>query len=129
MIKGNAFLSSGSEAVEFAAKLVRKVTDKQYLLSLDKHYLSAYGITGDMKSDYWISIDWQAHTEKSNDDILIKDIPFEKIGAFVFEAGNASGNVKLPPKELIHTIVSKIREHKGWVVVDEVTTGIGRTGK
>lgn len=31
-------------------------------------------------------------------------------------------------EELIQTIVSKVKEHKGWIVVDEVTVGMGRTG-
>ncbi len=46
----------------------------------------------------------------------------------MFEPGNASGNVLLPPKELIQAIVAKVKEHGGLIVVDEVTTGIGRTG-
>jgi len=123
------FLSSGSEAVEFAVKIIKKVAGKKYLLGLDNHYLSAYGISGNLKSDNWITIDWQSYTDKSNYKFLINDIPFDEVGAFVFEAGNASGNVKLPDKELVHSLITKIREHNGWVVVDEVTTGIGRMGK
>lgn len=125
------FLSAGSEAVEFALKIVKKISNKPYLLNLDKHYLSAYGISGDTKSSNWISIDWQSHIgdDSINVDSLLKDIPFDEIGAFIFEPGNASGNVQVPPKELITAIVSKIKEHKGWIVIDEVTTGIGRTGK
>lgn len=94
------FLSSGSEAVEFAVKVIKRVTGKQYLLGLDNHYLSAYGISGNLNSDNWITVDWQACTDKSDYKSLIKDIPFDKIGAFVFEPGNSSGNVKLPDKGL-----------------------------
>lgn len=124
------FLSSGSEAVEFSVKIIKKISDKPYLLNLDKYYLSAYGTTGMTNSDPWISIDWRSHGIKyqSDYDLLLKDIPFDKIAAFVFEAGNASGNVWLPPKDLIQTIVSKVREHGGLLVVDEVTVGMGRTG-
>jgi len=125
------FLSSGSEAVEFSLKVIKKISDKPYLLSLDKHYLSAYGLSGDASSNSWISIDWQSYVagEYSNYDDLLKDVPFDKIAAFVFEPGNASGIVKLPPKELITLIVSKVKEYDGWIVVDEVTTGMGRTGR
>ena len=60
------FLSSGSEAVEFSLKVIKKVSDKPYLLCLDKHYLSAYGVSGDTNSTNWISIDWQSYiTEES----------------------------------------------------------------
>ena len=124
------FLSSGSEAVEFGIKIANKISGRPKLLNLDKHYLSAYGVAGSIKSSPWVSIDWQSfEKEQRNDyDFLLKDIPFEEISAFVFEAGNSSGNVMLPPKELIHAIVSKVKKHGGWIVVDEVTTGIGRTG-
>lgn len=106
------FLSSGSEAVEFAVKVIDKVSDKPYLLKLDKYYLSAYGISGNTNSGPWISIDLESYIDKhaSSYDDLLKDIPFEQIGAFVFEAGNASGTVGLPPQELIQTIVSKVKE-------------------
>jgi acetylornithine aminotransferase len=125
------FLSSGSEAVEFAVKVIKAVTDKPYLLNLDKYYLSAYGATGNTSSDPWISLDWRACLQKgqSNYDEILKDIPFEQIGAFVFEAGNGSGNVWLPPKDLIQVITSRVKEYGGWIVVDEVTVGMGRTGK
>ncbi|MDF2514066.1 MAG: aspartate aminotransferase family protein [Herbinix sp.] len=124
------FLSSGSEAVEFGIKIANKISGKPLLLNLDKHYLSAYGVAGSIKSTPWVSIDWQSgeKNQQNNYDVLLKDIPFENISAFVFEAGNSSGNVMLPPKELIQAIVSKVKEHGGWIVVDEVTTGIGRTG-
>lgn len=123
------FLSSGSEAVEFAVKIIKKVTGRPYLLSLKNHSMSAYGISGNLNSDNWITVDWQECKDKSEYEELLKSIPFDKIGAFVFEPGNASGNVKLPDKELVQAVVSRVREHKGWVAVDEVTTGIGRTGK
>ncbi len=124
------FLSSGSEAVEFGIKVANKVSGKPYLLNLEKHYLSAYGVGGNMKAAPWISIDWQSLEKKQQDnfDSLLTDIPFDKISAFVFEPGNASGNVLLPPQELIHAITAKVKEHGGLIVVDEVTTGMGRTG-
>ena len=59
----------------------------------------------------------------------IEKIPFEQIGAFVFEPGSSSGMVRFPPKELINQIVSKIKDNNGIVICNEVTTGIGRTGQ
>ncbi len=56
-------------------------------------------------------------------------IPFEKIGAFLFEPGSSSGQVRFPSKGLIEKITSNIRLNNGVIVVNEVTTGIGRTGK
>ncbi|HWT74081.1 MAG TPA: aspartate aminotransferase family protein [Mobilitalea sp.] len=130
------FLSSGSEAVEYAIKAVHKTMNRPYFLKLDKHYLSAYGLSGDLISERWISIDWQSYIEKAGDNNnnqcyneLLDMIPFDKINAFVFEPGNTSGTAKLPPKELITAIVSRVKAYDGYVIVDEVTTGMGRTGR
>ena len=56
-------------------------------------------------------------------------MPFGDIGAFVLEPGSSSGAVRFPLKELIDTIVHLMAHHEGLLVVDEVTTGLGRTGE
>jgi acetylornithine aminotransferase len=58
----------------------------------------------------------------------LRGIPFEQIGGFVFEPGNAHGLVKLPPRQLVQTLVNLVKQRSGLVVVNEITTGIGRTG-
>jgi len=121
------FLSSGSEAVEFGVQIAKKIMDKPYFLCLDSYYLSAYGISASRNKEEWIALDLADYNGDSHG--FLKDVPFDKIGAFVFEPGNASGMAQLPPKDLINTIESKIKETGGFIVVDEVTTGIGRTGK
>lgn len=121
------FLSSGSEAVEFAVLLVKRIMDKPYFLCLDNHFISSYGISATRDKDQWISLDLSEY--EGNPAAFLESIPFDRIGAFIFEPGNASGTVKLPPEDLIKAIEVKIRENKGFIVVDEVTTGIGRTGK
>jgi len=123
------FLSSGSEAVEFGVKVTKKLTDKPYFLRLSNYYLSAYGESAAADSDKngWISLDLSTYCGIL--DAFLKNVPFDKIGAFVFEPGNASGTAKLPPKELIRAISERLKEHGALIVVDEVTTGIGRAGK
>jgi acetylornithine aminotransferase len=36
--------------------------------------------------------------------------------------------VRFPPKQLIQTLVNKVKQQHGLIVVNEVTTGLGRTG-
>ena len=55
-------------------------------------------------------------------------IPFGEIGGFLFEPGSSSGLVRFPPEALIHRIVDTVRAHGGLYLVNEVTTGMGRTG-
>jgi len=121
------FLSSGSEAVEFGVQAARKITNKPYFLCLKNHYLSAYGTSASRSDEQWISLDLSAYN--GDVDEFLSGIPLDSIGAFVFEPGNASGTVKLPSVELIAAIGEKVRTSSGIVIVNEVTTGVGRTGK
>ena len=121
------FLNSGSEAVEFGVQLAKKIMGKPYFLCLNNYFLSSYGISASRNKEEWISLDLSEYGGNPHD--FLKGVPFDKIGAFVFEPGNASGTAKLPPKDLIKAIEDKIKENDGIIVVDEVTTGIGRTGK
>lgn len=123
------FLSSGSEAVEITVKMVRKMSNRPYLLKMNGNYLSAYGITGEVDSSEWISINWENGKSEQYYKDIISTIPSEDIAAFIFEPGNCSGTVKLPPKELVGGIAEKIQKAGGYLIVDEVTTGMGRTGE
>jgi len=121
------FLTAGSEAVEFGVQLANRVMNRQYFLCLENYFLSSYGMSASRSEDSWISLDLSKYD--GNPDDFLKNVPFDKIGAFVFEPGSASGLVKLPPKELIKVIEGKVKENGGIFMVNEVTTGMGRTGK
>jgi len=121
------FLSSGSEAVEFGVQAAKKIMGKPCFLCINNFYLSAYGISAARSKEQWISLALSEYD--GNPSNFLESIPFDKIGAFVFEPGNASGTANLPPKELIEAIASNIEEAGGMIIVDEVTTGAGRTGK
>ena len=121
------FLSSGSEAVEFGVQAIRRVTGKNLLLTFSQSYLAAYGSSGRKQKDEWFLLDWAGY---STTEELLADIPFEQIGGFVFEpGGSGSGFVHFPPLNLVKDIVQKIRQVGGLVMVNEITTGMGRTGK
>jgi acetylornithine aminotransferase len=47
----------------------------------------------------------------------------------LFEPGSSSGLVRFPPEKLIRGIVGAVRENDGFILVNEVTTGVGRTGR
>jgi acetylornithine aminotransferase len=72
----------------------------------------------------------ESHVEGcSGECIEFSKIPFDKIGIFLFEPGSSSGLVKFPSAKLIGNISEKIRENNGLILINEVTTGAGRTGK
>ncbi len=129
------FLSSGSEAVEFAVQAARRVTDKPLLLALADSYLAAYGSAGMQSADEWYRFEWSVcaacpHGDECDPECpILRNIPFERVGGFVFEPGSASGQVKFPPKPLVQYLANRVKEQRGTIVVNEVTTGMGRTGK
>jgi acetylornithine aminotransferase len=129
------FLSSGSEAVEFGVQAQQKITDKPLILTLSDSFLGSYGSAGNKRKDEWYLFDWQECTTcNSSEDCnpechYLSEIPFDRIGGFVFEPGSSSGLVRFPPKTFIQNIVKFIRQHDGFIQINEITTGLGRTGK
>jgi acetylornithine aminotransferase len=126
------FLSSGSEAVEFAVQCAKKIAPNPKLLCLSETYLAAYGTSKQRPQDEWITFNWTQcqtcnarHCQECPD---LASIPFQQIGAFIFEPGSFSGQVKFPPAALIVQIFTRVYEAGGYVVSNEITTGIGRTG-
>lgn len=128
------FLSSGSEAVEWTVQVARRLTDRPLLLRLTDAYLSAYGLAGSEDLDAWTVLDWTACTECTDRDRCsadcprLSEIPFDRIGGFCFEPGNSGGRVKLPPRGIVTVLAKRIQEEGGLLLIDEVTTGLGRTG-
>lgn len=128
------FLGSGSEAVEFGVQSIRRLSGKPMLLSLAGAYLAAYGSAGRRSTEEWHLFDWSGCAGCSKGECgdecgSFMKIPFGEIGGFVFEPGNSSGLVKLPPAKLVKAIAGKLRQQGGTIMANEVTTGFGRTGR
>jgi acetylornithine/N-succinyldiaminopimelate aminotransferase len=129
------FLCSGSEAVEFGMRIARVVSDKPRALTFSDSYFGAYGDAAQKCESSWQVYNWLdcACSRKKEgcigDCVDFQKIPFHEIGIFLFEPGSSSGLVRFPSQELISKIIKKIRENSGIVIANEITTGIGRTGK
>lgn len=113
------FLSSGSEAVEYAMQIAKKRHPNKKGCRIRSSYLSAYG-SASYQDPNWI--DLEEDIEKLN------QIDFSEIGYFMFEPGNYAGLVKLHNKEFVLKVCEKVKEKAGLILVDEVTTGMGRCG-
>lgn len=90
------FLASGSEAVEYACQIAKKIRPNKKGLRCKNYYLSAYGNAA-IQNDSWIEID----VDTAN----IEKLDFSQIGYFLFEPGNYSGLVKLPNIQFIQALV------------------------
>ena len=123
------FLISGSEAVEFGVQVIRRITGKPLILTFNNSFLGSYGSAGTKKTEEWVLFEWLSCVDK-NMDKCFKQIPFDRIGGFAFEPGGSGISfVQFPPVQLIHRIVEEIRSRGGLILVNEITTGMGRTGK
>jgi len=126
------FTTSGSEAVEFGAQIIRGITGKRYLLTFEDSFLGSHGSVCARSPEEWHLFNWLECTEYQDDiesSPAFQKIPFEDIGGFVFEPGSSSGLVRFPPAKVVEAVVKKIIENSGLLQVNEVTTGAGRTGK
>ncbi|UCD01804.1 MAG: aspartate aminotransferase family protein [Promethearchaeota archaeon] len=134
------FLNSGTEAMEFGINFAKKVTKRNKVLSLQDSYLGAYGIaktssfTSLEESKFKIPYpvcnsevcDCLENYQANIDDIFRKYS--SDLACFVLEPVMVSGGVFKPCKDFVQYICKKIQDSGGLVVIDEVTTGMGRTG-
>jgi acetylornithine aminotransferase len=129
------FLSSGSEAMELAIRMAVLYTGRSHLLKFNRSYLGAYGIAGEtVNHQGWVRIDIDACLDCRKEVCSIscpqlKDIKFDSIAAFIFEPILASGGILIPPRKVIHYLSKKIKDLNGIIIANEVTTGLGRTGR
>jgi len=129
------FLCSGGEAVEYGVRIVQGLAGRPLLLTMTDSYFGAYGSAHRKQADEWYCFDWRACAgcpdTRGCDGRCERwtAIPFGRIGGFLFEPGSSSGLVRFPPEKLIRGIVGAVRENDGFILVNEVTTGVGRTGR
>ena len=127
------FLCSGSEAIELARQISKHVAGKKRSMTLHDSYLGSYSSVTDRNRNWYI-FNWEECKKcPSKDDCdggceKLRKIPGD-ISEFIFEPGSSSGFVRFPPKSLIRNIVGIVGSQGGKIIANEVTTGIGRTGK
>lgn len=127
------FLCSGSEAIELSRQMARHVTQKSLSMTLHDSYLGSYSSVTN-KDTGWYIFNWEECQRCPDQDDCdagcekLDEIP-EDISEYLFEPGSSSGFVRFPPKSVIQAIVNRVRAQGGTIIANEVTTGIGRTGK
>jgi acetylornithine/N-succinyldiaminopimelate aminotransferase len=128
-------LCSGSEAVEYCLRVVSGMLPRPRLLTMADSYFGAYGAAHGRPADRWTCFDWTGCAGCPDDrpcDATCErfaSIPLAEVGAFVFEPGSSSGFVRFPPVKLVASLAAGVQAADGFVVVNEVTTGVGRTGR
>ena len=120
----SVFLRSGSEAVNLAITIARHLTKRKKILKIEDTYLSAYGFGSiAAENDLPVSV-------KFDDSKAVETIDFSEISALVLETGGASiAPVRFPSGDFVKKLIEATIQNKTYIIAEEVTTGIGRTGK
>ena len=127
------FTSSGSEATEGAIKLARRVTGKVEIVAAHKSYhgstLGALSVMGD---EYWRNafrplMPGVWHHDYNSEAFL--NAINEKTACVIIEAVQAESGVSMPDKEWMQALRKKCSALGALLIIDEIQTGFGRTGK
>lgn len=127
------FTSSGSEATEGGIKLARRVTGKVEIVAAHKSYhgstLGALSVMGD---EYWRNafrplMPGVWHHDYNSEAFL--NAINEKTACVIIEAVQAESGVHMPDKEWMQALRKKCSALGALLIVDEIQTGFGRTGK
>ena len=127
------FTNSGAEAVEGAMKLVKRITGRTQIIAFnDSYHGSTQGALSIMGEEYWRN----AFRPLLPDVLHLRYNEFETIDeisnltACVFvETVQAEAGVIAPSTAWMQALRKKCTETGALLVMDEIQTGFGRTGK
>lgn len=128
------FCNSGTEANEAAIKLARKHTGKQHIISLKNSFhgrtLGSMAATGQAKihEGYGTMLESFSYADL-NDLESVKSLVTEETAAVMVEVVQGEGGVRVMDATFAEGLQALCNEHSLLLIVDEVQTGIGRTGK
>ncbi len=127
------FLNSGSESVELALKLARKKTQRTEIISFNGAYhgstCGALSIMGNekLKSPFYPLLP-DTKTINFNSEADLEQIT-ENTACVVVEAIQAEAGIITPKNNYLQKLEKRCNEQGCLLIVDEIQTGIGRTGK
>jgi acetylornithine/N-succinyldiaminopimelate aminotransferase len=138
--KGKTFFSnSGTEANEAALKLARK-----YGKTISSTKNTIISFTGSFHGRTYgaMSVTGNDHIREGFDPLLpaIKILPFNDIEEFrknmnddvcgvILEVIQGEGGIIVADKDFMKALSDECKKHKALLIIDEIQTGIGRTGK
>jgi len=128
------FSNSGTESIEAAIKLARKHTKKTQIISTKNSFhgrtFGSLAATGKnkIKSQFRPMLQGFSHVEYNNAPAIEKAIT-PKTAAVILEPIQGEAGVIIPHKDYLKWLREICDKHEILMVLDEVQTGCGRTGK
>lgn len=128
------FANSGAEAVECAIKVARKATGRRKIVAIKGAFHGkthgALSLTWDAKyrKDFQPLVPDFIHIPFNNHETAKETIANDTAAVFL-EPVQGEGGVRIPSKEWGALLSDLIHDAGGLLIVDEIQTGFGRTGK
>lgn len=128
------FCNSGTEANEAAIKLVRKATKKEKIITFQQSFhgrtMGSLSATGQEKIHQGFAplLSGFSYLPYNDSNALIEAVD-ESVAAIFIEVIQGEGGVHEISDQFVETINELKAKYNFLIVIDEVQTGIGRTGK
>ncbi|ARJ38154.1 acetylornithine aminotransferase [Sporosarcina ureae] len=127
------FCNSGAEANEAAIKLARKHTGKHHILSFKQSFhgrtFGAMAATGQDKIQKGFGPMLESFEALPFNDVeALKQATNDHVAAIMLEVIQAEGGVNSIEPAFAEAVMAACNEHNILLIIDEVQTGIGRTG-
>lgn len=127
------FTNSGAEAVEGAMKLVKRATNKTKMIACENSYHgSTQGALSIMGSEYWRNafrplLPDILHLQYNSEELI--SLIDEQTACVILETVQAEAGIITPSKRWLQAVRQKCTQTGTLLVLDEIQTGFGRTGK
>lgn len=131
------FANSGAETVEAALKMARSATGKKGILSTNNSFhgktLGALSATGNDKYQLPFGAPVECFARIPYDDLNALEEELDTNGsqyaAFIVEPIQGEGGIVVPKPGYLSSALELCRRHGVLFIVDEIQTGLGRTGR
>ncbi|MFE3974634.1 MULTISPECIES: acetylornithine transaminase [unclassified Peribacillus] len=128
------FANSGAEANEAAIKLARKATGKSKIVTCLQSFhgrtFATMAATGQekIKTGFGPMLASFEYVPFNDNDAMIAAID-ENTAAVMIEIVQGEGGIHVVQQSYLDAIQTQCQEHGALLIIDEIQTGIGRTGK
>ena len=127
--------SSGSEAVEGAMKLARAATNRPRFVAAERGYhgmtFGALSVSGHAKhrAPFEPLLPGCAIVPWGDVDAIAREVRKRDVAAVVLEPMQGEGGMRPPPSGYLTEVARLCRRYGTLLILDEIQTGLGRTGK
>ncbi|KAA9027540.1 acetylornithine transaminase [Niallia endozanthoxylica] len=128
------FSNSGAEANEAAIKLSRKATGRSKIITFNQSFhgrtYATMSATGQDKIKHGFGPMLETFIYVPfNDLAALKEVMSDEVAAVMLEVIQGEGGIHPASKEFLDGVEALCKEYGSLLVIDEIQTGIGRTGK